>query len=51
MGGTFEENFDLASLICTMVLPLERLGSQRASKFEFVLNLKIAKALGLDVPR
>ena len=27
LGGTFEKNFDPAGLICTMMLPLERLGT------------------------
>jgi two-component sensor histidine kinase len=33
LGGTFEKNFDPAGLICTMILPLELLGTNPPKSF------------------
>src|SRR6516225_3927306 len=52
-GSDYADAFRLAGIIASKILKGEKPGDlpiERASKFDFVINLKTAKALGLDFP-
>jgi ABC-type uncharacterized transport system substrate-binding protein len=52
-GSDFVDTYRLAGIIASKILQGEKPGDlpiERASKFEFVINLKTAKALGLTFP-
>ena len=52
-GSDYADAYRLAGIIASKILKGEKPGDlpiERASKFDFVINLKTAKALGLDFP-
>ena len=52
-GSDYADAYRLAGIITSKILKGEKPGDlpiERASKFYFVINIKTAKALGLDFP-